>query len=450
LVTGAVLFTLLVQGLTMPFALRKLTLDRPPLADQLALLEREIIAHQKAILRLPAVMRGGLFSSRVSHRIKNQSQKAIDDAKQAIHQLRDAQLSPDLEFHLFFLRALTEEKSYYRMMFDRGHLSEPVTRRLLAVLERQTDSLRYNRLFPDDTRQLPYDYVGHRIFTLFASVPFLNPVIERIRRAHISHYYETVLGHSQGSRHVLHSIDQLAQIESTPQSIVARVQEHYEHWNKLATDKLYRLNHDFPEFALLIQEQLGKRVVLLAEIEITREQALHGTIPTGAAQSLETRLLHQLKALRGQTLEKLTDNPEQLIKRVPLFSHLPPHLIGLIANACKPVTLEQHDYLIHQGSQNDTLYIVTRGTVSMQRYVHGKEERLSTLIAGDSFGESALLGEGHADVSVIAQTPSQLITLQRSCLLKMMDKNSELHALLTNSDALQRSIHRPGAQDIDP
>ncbi|HEV8078904.1 MAG TPA: cation:proton antiporter, partial [Marinobacter sp.] len=40
LVTGAVLFTLLVQGLTMPLALRKLTLDKPPLADRLALLER--------------------------------------------------------------------------------------------------------------------------------------------------------------------------------------------------------------------------------------------------------------------------------------------------------------------------------------------------------------------------------------------------------------------------
>ena len=44
LVTGAVLFTLLAQGLTMKAALRLLKLDKPPLADQLALLEREIIA----------------------------------------------------------------------------------------------------------------------------------------------------------------------------------------------------------------------------------------------------------------------------------------------------------------------------------------------------------------------------------------------------------------------
>jgi len=196
LVTGAVLFTLLAQGLTMKLALRMLKLDRPPLADQLALLEREIIAHQKAILRLPALLEGGLFSSRVSHRIKNRSRKAI-------------------------------------------------------------------------------------------------------------------------------------------------------------------------------------------------------------------------------------------------------------AKACTPVTLEKHDYLIHQGNHNDTLYMVTRGTISMQRYVRGEEEKLSTLIAGDSFGESILLGEGNADMSVIAQTPSRLYTLKRSRLLKMMAKDSELHGFLTYSDALQKSIHRP-SQNSEP
>ncbi|MEH6355349.1 MAG: cyclic nucleotide-binding domain-containing protein [Marinobacter sp.] len=102
---------------------------------------------------------------------------------------------------------------------------------------------------------------------------------------------------------------------------------------------------------------------------------------------------------------------------------------------------------MHQGNHNDTLYMVTRGTIGMQRYIHGKEEKLSTLIAGDSFGESTLLGEGSTEVSVIAQTPSRLYTLKRSRLLKMMAKDSELHGLLTYSDALQRSIHRPGQND---
>lgn len=442
LVTGAVLFTLLAQGLSMQPVLRLLKLDQPPLADRLALLEREIIAHQRAIRRLPALHQGGLFSSRVTQRLSHRSHDAIESAKKEIRQLRKTQLSHDQEFNLFFLRALTEEKSYYREMFERGHLSESVTRRLLMILEHQTDTLRYNGQFHNGAGRLQYEFIEHWLFSRFSHPPLLRKLFERMRIARISRYYETVWGHFQGSRHVLHSIDELARIESTPADIVARVREHYTHWNHLATDKLHRLNHDFPEFALLMQERLGRRIVLLSEVETTREQARHGAIPQGVAEELEADLLHQLKRLRGQSVQRIYDDPELLLKRVPLFAKLPRRMLRMIAEACEPITLDKHDYLIHQGSHNDTLYIVSRGTVRLQHYINGEEHRLSTLIAGDSFGESALLGEGQADLSVIAQTPSRLYALSRERLQAFMREDSELKHLLTDSDAQQRHLHQ--------
>nr|WP_246590257.1 cation:proton antiporter [Marinobacterium ramblicola] len=449
LVTGAVLFTLLAQGLSMKPALRLMKLDQPPLADRLALLEREIIAHQRAIRRLPALHQGGLFSSRVTQRLSHRSHDAIESAKQAIRQLRKTQLSHGQEFNLFFLRALTEEKSYYREMFERGHLSESVTRRLLMILEHQTDTLRYNGQFHNGVGRLQYEFIEHWLFSRFSHPPLLHKLLERIRIARISRYYETVWGHFQGSRHVLHSIDELARIESTPPDIVAQVREHYTHWNHLATDKLHRLNHDFPEFALLMQERLGRRIVLLSEVETTREQARHGAIPKGVAEEIEADFLHQLKRLRGQSVQKIYDDPELLLKRVPLFAKLPRRLLRMIAEACEPITLDKHDYLIHQGSHNDTLYIVSRGTVRLQQYVNGKEHQLSTLIAGDSFGESALLGEGQADLSVVAQTPSRLYALSRERLQAFMREDSELKNLLTDSDAQQRHLHQY-KQDMAP
>lgn len=440
LVTGAVLFTLLAQGLSMRRALRLMKLDQPPLADRLALLEREIIAHQRAIHRLPALHQGGLFSSRVSQRLDHRSQQAIAHAKKEIRGLREGQLSHEQESNLFFLRALTEEKSYYLEMFERGHLSESVTRRLLMILEHQIDTLRYGGQFHNGTAHLQYEYIEHWLFSHFSNSPLLRPLIERMRIARIGRYYETVWGHFQGSRHVLHSIDELSRIDSTPADIVARVQEFYSHWNHLAADKLHRLNHDFPEFALLMQERLGRRIVLLSEVETTREQARHGTIPKGVAEEIEAGLLHQLKRLRGQAMQRIKDDPEELLKRVPLFAQLPARLLRMVAEACEPITLEKHDYLVHQGSHNDTLYIVGRGTVRLQHYVNGAEHRLSTLIAGDSFGESALLGEGLADLSVIAQTPSRLYALRRARLQQLMAEDNELKSLLTDRDAEQRLL----------
>ncbi len=441
LVTGAVLFTLLVQGLTIKPAMRAMKLDQPPLADRLALIERDLTAHQRALQRLPALQRGGLFSSRVAHRLSLHSHHAITQARQQIDQLRQEQLSSEQEFNLFFLRALAEEKAYYIEMYDLGHLSEATARRLLAILEQQTDTLRYDHGFHTVNQHRHYEYIEHWLFRLLGENTPLHGLVERLRISHIGHYYETVWGHFQGSNHVIHSLERLASLESTQPDIVDRVLEYYRHWNSLAMDKLHRLNHDFPEFALLTQERLSKRVVLLAELETTREQARLGTIPKGLADEIETDVDRRLNRLRGQPIQKLNDDPALLLARVPLFAQLPPRLMQRVAEKCEAITLEKHDYLIRQGSHNSDLFMVSRGSVRLERHNNGEAQRMSTLIAGDSFGESALLGEGRPDLSVVAQTPTRLYTLSRSRLQHLMEQDEELKERLLHSNAVQKRIH---------
>ncbi|SIP96617.1 cation:proton antiporter domain-containing protein [Marinobacterium stanieri] len=441
LVTGAVLFTLLVQGLTIKPAMRALKLDQPPLADQLALLERDLVAHQRALQRLPTLQKGGLFSSRVAHRISLRSHQAIRQTQAKISELRHQQLSREQEFNLFFLRALAEEKAFYNDMFDNGHLSESTTRRLLSILDQQTDSLRYDHSLHRVNSHRHYEFIEHWLFRLVGDSWLLHRFVERLRIEHIGHYYELAWGHFQGSNQVIHSIERLAELESTPADIVQQVLDQYRHWNKLSMEKLHRLNHDFPEFALLTQERLGLRTVLLAELETTREQQRLGTLPKGVAEALEIQINRRLKALRGQPIQTFNDDPVQLLARVPLFAQLPGRLLRLIAQQCETITLEKHEQLIHEGHLNKRLFIVSRGSIRLQHHSDGEEQRLSTLIAGDSFGESALMGEGLPDISVVAQTPTRLYALSRSRLKQLMDEHAELKQQLTDSEALQKQLH---------
>lgn len=441
LVTGAVLFTLLVQGLTIKPAMRMMKLDLPPMVDQLALIERNMLTHQRALQRMPELQKGGLFSSRVAHRLSLNSHQAITLAKEQIDQLRLQQLTQDEELNLFFLRALAEEKAYYIDMYDRGHLSESTARRLLAILELQTDTLRYENGFHRVNNHHRYEYIEHWLFRLLDNKTLLRGIVERLRVSHIGHYYETAWGHFQGSNHIIHSLERIMGLESTPPEIVHQVLQQYRDWNTLAVNKLYRLNHDFPEIALLTQERLGKRIVLLAELETTREQARLGSIPKGQAEDIEADVDRRLNSLRGQPIQKLKDDPELLLARVPLFANLPPRLIQLIAQKCEVITLEKHEYLIRQGTHNNRLFIVSRGNVRLEHRSSGEEHRLSTLIAGDSFGESALLGDGNPDLSVVAQTPSRLYTLSRSELRKLMSLDAELRELIMHSDAQQKNLH---------
>lgn len=446
LVTGAVLFTLLAQGLTIKPLMRLMKLDQPPLADRLALLERDLVALQRAQHRLPALQKGGLFSSRVAHRMQLRNHNAIIRTKKQIHRLRKQQLPPQQEFNLFFLRALAEEKSYYSEMYDRGHLSEAAARTLLRIIDHQTDTLRYDGSFHDVESHRHYEYIEHWLIRVIGENQRLKPLMERVRFAHIGHYYEKIWGHYQGSRHVLSSLEQLAELESTPHEIVTGVLDRYRHWNTLATEKLHRLNHDFPELAQQTQERLGQRIVLLAELETTREQIRHGTLPKGMAEKIESDFSRQLKMLRGQPIQHIEDNPQRLLSRVPMFSQLPADTLQRIADELEPIMLEAHDYLIRQGTQNDRLYIVSRGTLQLEHRDSGTEHRLSTLLAGDSFGESALLGAGEPNLSAVAQSPTRLYSLSRQRLQRLMAEDDALNRLLTDSDALQRQIHHDNSR----
>ena len=66
LVMGAVLFTLLVQGITMEPLVALLGLNRPPVADQFARAESALAAIQRALDRIPTLLAGGMFSGPIA------------------------------------------------------------------------------------------------------------------------------------------------------------------------------------------------------------------------------------------------------------------------------------------------------------------------------------------------------------------------------------------------
>src|SRR5215470_6557275 len=84
LVMSAVLYTLLVQGLSIEWLVRWLGLDAPPLADRLARLEGDFTAKQSAMDRLPALLSSGLFSGAIAMRLQVHYEKQLESIKAAV------------------------------------------------------------------------------------------------------------------------------------------------------------------------------------------------------------------------------------------------------------------------------------------------------------------------------------------------------------------------------
>ena len=87
LVMGAVLFSLLAQGLTIESLVRKFKLHVPPLSDQLARIEGLLSAKQRTLERIPELETGGLFSRRISKGLRTQCEAKIEAMKNELGKL---------------------------------------------------------------------------------------------------------------------------------------------------------------------------------------------------------------------------------------------------------------------------------------------------------------------------------------------------------------------------
>ena len=434
LVMGAVLFTLLAQGLSIEPLMKKMGLNIPPLADRVAFSELHILANKRAMERLPALQEGGVFSSRITHQIELECDRAISKAKQEILSLRANEMGRMHEMSLLYLRALGEEKAFYSDMYDKGHFTEGAFRELIVVLNLQIDALRHHGEFAHVHSHRIRRMLEQHFYRLSERLSWLMPYAEKMRMSRIVRNYEQVWGHYQGSAYVIQSLQRLAKLETFPPDAIEEVQGKYSSWHDMAAKQLYEVSEQFPEFVISMQERQGQRLILLAELETAEEQAEQGMLPEGMARSLEESLAKRLSAIRGQKVEALQDDPLSLLKTVPLFSTLKQEHLKLIASLANTVSMSENECLVHMNEVNNTLFLIVRGVIRISSENAQGVRKQGMLMAGEFFGEMALMGHASANATVKTVMPCRLYTISRQHLLELLKKQPELDQFLQARD----------------
>ncbi|EAU53583.1 cation:proton antiporter [Mariprofundus ferrooxydans] len=439
MVMGAVLFTLLVQGLSIEWVMKKLRLNVPPLADRFAFIELDLASRQRAMEQLPSLRDGGFFSSRIAHNLTVECDHAISSALQRIDELRASELDRNNELNLIYLRALSEEKSFYTEMYNKGHISEGAYRELSLVLNLQIDALRYHGAFEHVHSHRIKRVLEQSFFHMANLAPWLMPVAEKIRMSRIILDYEQIWAHFLGSQHVIRSLGKLAKMELMSETNAEEVIDKYRSWHEIATRHLYQVSEQYPEFVNSMQTRLGQRMLLLAELETAEEKAEQGALPESVAKNIEAGLSRRLGTLRGQQVEPIPNNVPDMIRRVPLFSDLNDSEIGQLAAQFKTISLLEHEYLVRPDKQNESLFIIARGVVRIT-FDSSDEHREGALLTGECFGEKALMGHGSdmdsaSTVKVEAIIPCMVHVISRDRLLTLLEQEQELANKLTTRDA---------------
>ncbi len=111
--------------------------------------------------------------------------------------------------------------------------------------------------------------------------------------------------------------------------------------------------------------------------------------------------------------EKENDDWMTTLLQTRAFHKIPPANIQAIFMRLQQVRYQVGDTVIRQGDEGDYFYVITRGRCVVTRETPFNKEgiKLAELVAGDSFGEEALISEAKRNATVSMMTDGTLMRL---------------------------------------
>ncbi len=138
----------------------------------------------------------------------------------------------------------------------------------------------------------------------------------------------------------------------------------------------------------------------------------------------------------------------QQISKIAIFSNLEPDILSELSHSSCLKSYKQGEIIIYEGdSVPAKLYAIIEGSLLIQKIaMSGKETNLRQLPKGEIFAAPALFGDGIAPATVIAVQNSQIVTIDKSELIKVIQIEPEiafniLHCFNQRLQEMHRTIH---------
>lgn len=416
---GVVLFSLLVQGLTLEPLMRLLGLNRSTLSEQFLRDDSLLIAKHRARLRIPELMQGGMFSERIAGDLEKSYQAEEETIRARIATLRgNSLLGEREELKLLKRQYMLMEKRTYLDLYHKGQLSEKVLKDLHHSIEYQLDHLRLGGTPPAWTIHSPLRWkVEAAVFRTLDRVLPASELAQQLRLARIAERYEEHWARLVASDQVLDELRRHELRGGTAPELIGEIRTLYGRWNQNARGRLDAISEQFPEYATKVQQIIATRLCLQAEQEAIQEMYRLDVLPEREAEKIREEVQRKLRSLRQKPLQELRPKPEEILTRVPLLAGLPPAEVGHVTNVLRLRTFLADEVIVNEGAAGDSLFLIARGVVRISAFgPQTTEVPLATLVAGDFFGEMAVITGARRSATVRAVTHCTLYELKRDDL----------------------------------
>jgi CRP/FNR family cyclic AMP-dependent transcriptional regulator len=152
-----------------------------------------------------------------------------------------------------------------------------------------------------------------------------------------------------------------------------------------------------------------------------------------AAQMPELKMVFERRSrAAGPAPTGSSSRPESLktgsLRRIKILADMEEKQLESFVQFMEVVTVRPFAEVFRKGEHGDAMYLVLEGELRARVIVDKKETTLSTMRAGDFFGEISLLDAGPRSADIIANSESRLLKISSAAFARLMGEAPALAA----------------------
>lgn len=408
---GVVVFTLLVAAPTMRPLIQLLGLTRYTLEEAFQKQAGLLLTGRATAAKLADLQRHEMVSGRVARAVGERQATQWESVRHNVDALRQAGFGEEAEIRTLRGHCLLVEARLFSSLFVEGGIDEPALKDLRHGVQQDLDALKWG--IPG--RRGWTVNTGTGVAWLADRIAPLRRKAEQRRAERLARSYEEKRARFLAAEVVLEELRDIGESAGFSAAAVHAVSASYQGRMDRSRRELELFGDQFPEYAEKAQTIVARRFALRAEVGAFAELHEAGVVSDRAAQEVTEEVRRELGSLRKQPVEALLLPHRVLLQRVPFFESLPAAAAEELARRLKPLFFEEGERVIEEGNVGKSLYLIGRGVVS----VSAGPVEMTTLRAGDFFGEMALLTDEPRNASVTCLTPCHLLELRRRDLERL-------------------------------
>lgn len=137
-----------------------------------------------------------------------------------------------------------------------------------------------------------------------------------------------------------------------------------------------------------------------------------------------------------------------LFNKTPLFGGIRPDIIQTIIDHSKVIEKSKGQYFFKENDLADSMFILLKGEVEIQKSWKDKSYQISHLLPGDCFGEMAIIDRCTRSASVIALNSCQAIELGIECFNNIYSQDIKQYTMLQMNMGREVSRRLRQANDL--